>query len=237
MEIPNTNSNISKTLPINVIYNSLCSFIDSNIDQFPVFLKDAEIENKKFGLMKKETAEQEDDITSPFGRFFNYLNNKDFCFENQSKTLETNATTDIGIIAKKYSKHRLFCFVEAKRLPTPEGKNREKTEYVYYGSTSKQGGIERFKTEKHGGKEKFPFSFMLGYIQENNADYWFQEVNNWVGSQIKSSSNPDIIWNENDKLNQDPSFSKGAITKYYSTHSRRTLDEIKLVHYWIELVN
>ncbi len=92
-------------------------------------MKEAEKENKQYGLISKESLEQEDAITSSFGRFFNYLNNKDFYFENQSKTIGANATTDIGIIAKKYSKHRLCCFVEAKRLPTPEGKNREKTEY------------------------------------------------------------------------------------------------------------
>jgi len=236
MEIPNTNSNISKTLTINVIYNSLCLFMDNHIDQFPVFLKEAEIENKKNDLIKKEKFVQEDDITLRLSRFFNHCDSS-FYFENQSKTPETNATTDIGVLVKKPYSDRVICFIEAKRLPTPEGKNREKTEYAYYESTSKQGGIERFKTEKHGGKEKFTFSFMLAYIQENNAGYWFQEVNDWVDSQIELSSNPEIIWNEKDKLNQDLSFSKGAITKYYSTHSRRTLDEIKLVHYWIELVN
>jgi hypothetical protein len=236
MEIPNTNSNISNTLPVNVIYNTLCSFIDSNIEQFPSFLKTAEIENKEHLLLKKATIEQEDDITLRLGRYFNLLDSP-FYFENQTKTPETNATTDIGVLVKRPYSDCLICFVEAKRLPTPIGNNREETEYVYYDSPSKQGGIERFKTEKHGGAEKFSFSFMLGYIQEYNADYWLQQVDNWVENQKKMSSNSEINWSEKDKLSHDVYFSKNRITKYNSAHSRKTLEEIKLIHYWIDLTN
>jgi hypothetical protein len=233
MQKPQSNTVIQNSLPIGIVYEALFSLIDDNIEGLPAFLHETEVDNKSINLIKKEKFEQEDDITIPISRFFNFLDNTDFYFENQYKTPETNATTDIGIISKKYSKHRTICFVEAKRLPTPKAPGREQTEYVYYAS-SKLGGIERFKTEKHAGKEKLPFSIMLGYIQENTSQHWHSEVNQWIENQISVSSNIEIIWANQDKLIQDTTFQKVKIAKYNSTHSRKTLSDLKLIHYWID---
>lgn len=235
MQKPQPNTDTKEAPPLAVIYDFLCSLIDKNIEEFYPFLKEAELENKQAGRMNKDVLEQEDDITISFSRFFKNLGSE-FDFEYQSKTPETNATTDIGIIAKKYSKHRVVCFVEAKRLPTPPPRSkREETEYVYYKHKSKQGGIERFKTEKHAGKEKLSFSIILGYIQKETNEHWYSEVNKWIDGQITFSSNQEISWINQDKLTHDPTFQRNKVAKYRSTHSRRTLNDLKLLHYWIDL--
>lgn len=117
------------------------ALIDKNIELFPSFLKEAELEYIDNQLLKKNHLEQEDDLSLPFGRFFRNLNSQ-FDFEPQSKTPETNATTDIGVIAKKYSKHLVICFIEAKRLPTPPSSKRESCEYVCYRAKTKMGGLK-----------------------------------------------------------------------------------------------
>ncbi len=232
---PQTNTNNQESsLPLEGFYISLTALIDNNIEQFPPFLGEATRESKSIGEIKKDKFEQEDDITLRFGRFFRYLGSE-FDFESQSKTPEANATTDIGIIVPRFCKHRVICFVEAKRLPTPKDTKREETEYVYYKSTSKQGGIERFKTEKHAGQEKLNFSIMLGYIQEQTHSYWHTEVNKWIESQINTSSNSEINWANQDKLIHDTTFTKANITKYNSTHSRKNLKDIEMLHYWIDV--
>jgi hypothetical protein len=139
------------------------------------------------------------------------------------------------VISLKYSKHKCICFIEAKRLPTPDYKSSQETEYVCYKNSTKKGGIERFKTEDHGGKEKFPFSIMVAYIQKENATHWHNKVNEWIEEQITTSSNPQLSWFIEDQLIQNNSFSQNKITKYNSTHSRIKLDKIHLAHYWIDL--
>ncbi|TAE42479.1 MAG: hypothetical protein EAY66_00630 [Sphingobacteriales bacterium] len=235
MEKPHSNTIIANSLPFEEIYNCLINLIETNIEDFPAFFKDAENDYKLSpALIKKENIIQEDDTTVPFGRFFNFLENTGFYFENQYKTPETNATTDIGIIAKRYSKNRVICFVEAKRLPTPPSTKREQTEYVFYKNPIKQGGIERFKTEKHAGKEQLHFSIMLGYIREQTPQHWYTQVNKWIESQISISSNPEINWTNKDKLEHDTDFKKNKISKFTSEHSRKTLKDLKLIHYWID---
>ena len=76
---------------------------------------------------------------------------------------------------------------------------------------------------------------MIAYIQNENAIYWHKKVNEWIDDQIETSSNSKLSWFIEDKLIQNMSFSYTKITKYNSTHSRITLDKIKLTHYWIDL--
>lgn len=214
--------------PIDDIFNELYRFIDINIDDFKCFLLEYYKINKEAGNLLKDKIEQEDDITNPLVIFLNE-NSSFLYFQNQYKTLETNSTTDIGIF-KKFTKIP-FCFVEAKRLPTPLSNGRQETEYVCYNNSTKQGGIERFKTEKHGGKEKLNQSIMIGYIQENDFDFWYTKINSWINDKINLSPN----WEDEDKLIQNLNFNKSNVSKYNSTHSRIILPKIKLIHYLIDL--
>ncbi len=214
--------------PIDEIFNGLFKFLDAYINDFKDFLSEYYKVNKEAGIILKNKIEQEDDITNPLVVFLNE-NSSFFYFHNQFKSLESNSTTDIGIF-KKFTKIP-FCFVEAKRLPTPLSNGRQETEYVCYNDSTKQGGIERFKTEKHGGKEKLNQSIMLGYIQENNFAFWHSKINSWIDEKINLTSN----WQEEDKLIQNVSFVKSNVSMYNSIHSRSVLQKIKLTHYWIDL--
>lgn len=215
---------------------SVLSLIELNISNFPKELNSATSEYKEFDEIKKENLEQEDDITQILVRFLDDLNS-DFHFEFQTKTPEKMGGTDIGVL-RKYSKpkHIPFCIIEAKRLPTPSYSGSQKTEYVCYKDSTKQGGIERFKTNKHGNK--LPFSLMVGYIQQENPNHWHTKVNEWITEQIQKSSNESISWINEDMLIQDSTFKNdNVITKYTSEHLRSNDEKIKLYHYWINLIN
>ena len=86
-----------------------------------------------------------------------------------------------------------FFKIEVKRL-TNLGVARQK-EYVI-GRMGKEkykesGGIERFKKGIHGSKLKF--AGMIGYIQKEDFDYWFAEVNSWISDLINENG---TFWKE-----------------------------------------
>jgi hypothetical protein len=235
--IINSSFGIEKTPSLDVIYENLIQVFDENIHGFFKFKNDNEEVNKDL-LKRNNELKNEDDITNAFDSFLNFdipKNENKFHFKFQYKTIESNKSTDIGVISLKYSKHKCICFIEAKRLPTPVYKGSQETEYVCYKNSAKKGGIERFKTEDHGGKEKFPFSIIVAYIQKENAAHWQNKVNEWIEEQITAPSNPKLSWFIEDQLIQSQSFSQNKITKYNSTHSRINLDKINLTHYWIDL--
>jgi hypothetical protein len=231
-EKPVLNDNL---FPIDDLFYAVLHLIENNIVGFQDELKVAISEYKEHDEIEKENLEQEDDITIILRRFLNDLDSE-FDFEFQTKSPEKMGGTDIGIL-RKYSKprHIPFCIIEAKRLPTPiKGKKRQETEYVCYKNATKQGGIERFKTGKHGNK--LPLSIMVGYIQKENANHWFTKVNEWIAEQIQKSSNENIYWIDEHLLSMEVGFSSNSkLTKYKSIHSRINLEKIKLIHYWIDL--
>lgn len=222
---------------IDEIFLSVLNLIEVNLGAFPKELNVATSEYKEFDEIKKENLEQEDDITIILRRFLCDLDSP-FDFEFQTKTPEKMGGTDIGVL-RKYSKprHIPFCIIEAKRLPTPIYPGSQETEYVCYKNSTKQGGIERFKTGKHG--KKLPFSLMVGYIQKENANHWHSKVNEWITEQIQKSSNESISWINEDMLSKDLNFKDDSIiTKYISEHLKDgDSEKIKLYHYWIDLIN
>lgn len=225
------NDNLYK---IDELIQSAINLIDVNIPDFLPYFDNAINEYKNNSEMAKNTLEQEDDVSIILRRFLCDIDSE-FDFEFQTKTPEKNGGTDIGIL-RKYSKprHLPFCIIEAKRLPTPIYNGSQQTEYVCYKSSTKQGGIERFKTNRHGAK--LPQSLMIAYIQAEPPSFWFSKVNSWIDDEISFPSNSKIEWKDIEKLMQDNSFSKPKVTKYNSEHSRISNSNIKLSHYWIDLV-
>lgn len=237
MKPSSSTSGIENIPPIFPIYENLIALIDENINQFFQFKIDYESENKDL-IVKNMGLKKEDDITNAFDSFLNIeipKNENNFLFKFQANTIESTTSTDIGVISVTNNKYRCLCFIEAKRLPTPTYSGSQPTEYVCYKNVTKKGGIERFKTGDHGGKEKFPFSIMVGYIESENSKHWFSQINNWISEEIKISSNSEITWNEEDKLKVDHNFKQSKIGKYNSIHSKKDFTKIKLVHYLIEL--
>lgn len=201
----------------NDLYTLLCQFIDSVIDGFTFF--------------GDSTAE--DDITLDISRYLDGKMEESiqpiFKFSNQARR------ADIGVfIGRQYSSYnaRKFCWIEAKRLPTPNNVVRDEREYVFvdHSQFKKNGGIERFKLNKHG--EGLPVAIMFGYVQSNTFEYWEEKVNQWLqtySSMVRSYSNEKLV-RIGPKAN-----------RFQSTHLRidhkssKQLDDITIYHFWITL--
>jgi hypothetical protein len=219
-------SNISGNPPTSTpIYENLFDFIDDVLCDFKLSSKDAN------GNL--DTAENM--ITQDIEISLNeeaHIKDTIFAFQNQHQ--EKQATTDIGVYLRRG--HDFFCWIEAKRLPTPKENNRDEREYVIVSQIKENGkkvfrgngGIQRFKEGNHASK--LPYSIMIGYIQDNNSDYWLDKINCWIRQLINEDSS---FWNENDCLCEQKS---SKCNRYVSTHNRKKeLGAIMLHHFWIKL--
>lgn len=112
--------------------------------------------------------------------------------------------------------------VESKRLPSPSN-SREK-EYVI--GDKNNGGIERYKTEKHG-KGLFECG-LLGFIEQENSKHWLKAINNW----IKDLSKVDKNWNQDEILSEIESKTDFCILQ---SMAHRKNDDINLHHLWVKL--
>jgi len=192
--------------------------------------------------VKGELTTSEKALTDKLCKFLN-RNASAYPFFFQHENVENHASgrspqTDIGILSeselltigdRSYGEFDSFFSIEAKRLPTP-GQNRER-EYVI-GHDKPSGGIERFKKRIHG--KNLRYAAIIGYIQKENADYWFLKVNDWIGELITSVP---IEWNENDKLVKSQC-DVANLNKFTSMNLKEAIGEkevIKLFHFWINL--
>lgn len=203
----------------NNLYLLLCQFIDSVVD----------------GFTYHNVSTEENDITSDMSRFLDGKSEEYthpiFKFTNQAKR------ADIGVyFGRQYSSYNanLFCWIEAKRLPTPNSTRRDEREYVFVDHSQKQfkgnGGIERFKLNKHG--EGLPVAIMFGYVQSHTFEYWEEKVNQWL--RILSSILPSY---PNEAL-----LRMGAhANRFQSTHQRidyknkQQMHDITIYHFWIAI--
>jgi hypothetical protein len=118
--------------------------------------------------------------------------------------------------------------VEAKRLPS---QTFEK-EYVI-GKTN-NGGIERFKIEKHGkGLIKCG---MLGFIEKESFDFWHREINNWIEEQTKVDSN----WSKEELLGhitykQSTQLGSGESVEANAYFHSKVINANPLIlqHFWV----
>jgi hypothetical protein len=227
-EILNNTGNPPSSLPI---YEHLFSFIDDVLCNFQP------LNTTNTG----DVVTSEDDITQDLvgyledkQEFSNHIIAYSFKFENQSK--QGKNRTDIGVrLGRRYSDNRsLFCWIEAKRLPTPKEKNRDEREYVIVSQEKTNGkkifkgngGIQRFKENAHAFD--LPYSIIIGYIQEYDAEYWFKQINGWIKQLITENSS---FWSDSDYLSQKES-KKG--NQYQSIHTRKNNTPITLRHFWIK---
>lgn len=205
------------------VYDALFRFINDALPQFEPFSLDSK------GIIVKA----EDDITEDLSVFLDYEQEKksgQFKFVNQSKK------SDIGVkYGRGYTSYNRsnICWIEAKRLPTPDLNIRDEKEYVVIDKKKKgKGGIERFKENKHG--PNLPYSIMIGYIQDYSFDYWLQKINTW----IKDISEQDLFWSKGEVL-KPYTYTTPLNGRFISIHSRRSkkqvLQNIELRHFWISL--
>lgn len=113
---------------------------------------------------------------------------------------------------------------EAKILSTSLGKKREK-EYVI--GNKNNGGIERYKTEKHGkGLNKCG---LLGFVEEENFDYWNAIINNWI-TELSETDNSN--WKNDERLSlKEPDLDFCVLESV----AHRTNDDVHLTHLWINI--
>lgn len=165
----------------------------------------------------------EDDISQELVRVLNTSTpNTPFYFDKQHKNKRRrgSAFPDIGVCV---GNGPYFFHFEAKLFVR---------EYVY----GRTGGIERFKREIHGIEyinsvsHQFAYSGILGYMLNNDFEYWQKKVNSWIQSRIHAKT--DIEWTNQDKLNFDN--AKSRVAKLYSKNKTIT-SEIQLVHLWVDL--
>ena len=119
--------------------------------------------------------------------------------------------------------HFPLFIVEAKRLPAPD-KRREK-EYVV--GDKNNGGIERYKTQKHG--KNLNECGMLGFVEEETFHFWKQKINSWI---IEFSSLP-CSW-QTDEILMEIENGKD-FTILHSIAHRVSQNDIYLYHLWISL--
>ena len=211
--------------PADAIYQRLFNFIENVLLDFMVLSRD-----KDGNLVTSEDAITED--------LADYLDNKQESLQNDPNiafkfTNQSQQKTDIGVKFGRgyYTYNRNpFCWIEAKRLPTPKGgKNRDEREYVFVDKDrySGNGGIQRFKDCKHA--PKLPYSIMLGYIQDGNSvDFWFLKINQWIVELARINN----LWDNKDCLSR---CSTGEIDLFKSIHKRIDGSKIELQHFWIRL--
>lgn len=111
---------------------------------------------------------------------------------------------------------------EAKILPAPTI-DREK-EYVK-GATN-NGGIERFKTKKHGSG--MPEAALVAFILDDNHNDWHKKVNSWIDDLVFV----DHFWKKEEELDN---LVIQAHFSYTTSQAFTISDSVRLHHFWISL--
>jgi len=155
-------------------------------------------------------------------RHFDYPFNIDK--EYQDIYYRSDGFSDLYFYTNEEDKSNVSIFsIECKRLPAPE-KNREK-EYVI--GDKNNGGIERFKTEKHG--KGLAECGMIGFVEKENFDYWQQKINSWIIELSKNNTD----WNSNEilvEIEQTTDFMQ-----LNSIAQRAVSTNLTLYHLWINI--
>lgn len=202
----------------NELYAKLYNFIDSIID----------------GFIPPSNYIEEDDITLAMSI---YLDDKSEQSNNVFRFINQAKRTDIGVyIGRSYNPNQIkkMCWIEAKRLPTLKRSDRDEREYVFVdhsvGKFNGNGGVERFKLNKHGAG--LPVAIMFGYVQKETFAHWENKVNEWLG--IYSTTPP---FNQKEQLGR----IENQNNRFKSVHKRINKDEqpmpdITLYHFWIKIL-
>lgn len=112
---------------------------------------------------------------------------------------------------------------EVKMLSTSLGKKREKEYVIGY---KNNGGIERFKTGKHG--KALNECGLIGFVEKENYTHWKVTINNWIEDLAKV----DINWKNDELLSETESNNDFYFLK---SVAHRKSDNITLTHLWVML--
>lgn len=203
-----------------------------SISEIIDLMKQASIKFRTFlinGKSKKKKL-NEDDFTQDFVQLTTILIRKSgFSFNvnggYRDKTYLSKGISDFYFYPnEELGTHASFFSVESKRLPTPTPSKREK-EYVI--GDNKNGGIERYKIEKHG--KGLDECGMIGFMEKENFEYWLGKINSW----IMELSETEATWSNDELL-----FSEANQAEYCYLKSAAytfTRNRMKLHHFWIDI--
>ncbi|MEO9968137.1 MAG: hypothetical protein ABJF11_20260 [Reichenbachiella sp.] len=228
-----SNGALSDGVEIDASVKAVIEFIDTHFSDF----------SKK---VKGEISASEKALTDKLCKYFNRVaGSYPFYFHHENVEDHSSGKSpqiDIGTLSreeqitigdKNYNEFDSFFSIEAKRLPTP-GQNRER-EYLI-GHDKANGGIERFKKGIHG--KGLRYSAIIGYVQKEDFDFWFLQINDWIEELIRTSKGE---WIADDKLTKRGVQTDKQLTKFESDNIRVPVksgtDKIKLFHFWISLVD
>lgn len=147
-----------------------------------------------------------------------------------SPTVDVEAVTTTATVfeARSYSKEETLMAIEAKRLPSPPPRSRER-EYLT-GSNGNSGGVERMKLGIHG--RNAAAWTMLGYVQKYDFSSWQEKVNRWIDDLASTSE----LWESTEKLEV---VAQGVTTARYRSRNKRRCngrgDIIEIIHLWVLL--
>ena len=123
---------------------------------------------------------------------------------------------------EEFASTESFFDVEAKIL-TDRFPEKRKKEYVI--GDNRNGGIERFKIEKHG--KGLQQCGLLAFVEKSTSKYWFESINSW----ILELSSTDNHWNKHEVLKIEEDISDYLYST--STAQRISSDNVFLHHFWI----
>jgi hypothetical protein len=207
-----------KRLDYKKIIFKVIEFLDEHIEGFPQHLSNS--------FFDEENEKRINEMLSAYLNYcmsdFYIIDTFRFSFIKDTSIESSNYNPDIGVMLgnKMASTTNSFFHIECKRLPARAGHERE---YVQ----GKLGGIQRFKEGNHG--KGLNYSAMVGYIQSDSFEAWYEKVNSWIDELIQSENK--LHWQNGDKIMPR---SIENYQKYTSSHTRLLHKEpIILYHYWI----
>lgn len=136
----------------------------------------------------------------------------------------------VWITGREYNEYRTLLPIECKRLPTPNGKDRDEREYVF-SQFSSTGGIQRFKAGHHGAAHAR--AAMIGYVQDQCITHWRGQLEVWIDGLVAAAVHG---WSAEDKLDLITHHGSARLASLQSTHHRDAgLEPILIDHLWIEM--
>lgn len=136
----------------------------------------------------------------------------------------------ILINGRTYNEYQTLIPIECKRLPTPDGKERDAREYLI-SKFSSTGGVHRFKAGHHGSEHDR--AAMIGYVQAEGIAHWHKQLGAWI-----DTLEAELVdgWSSADKLDLTDHDKTKRLGSLASVHSRKLgLNPIQIDHLWIEM--
>jgi len=136
----------------------------------------------------------------------------------------------LWIAGREYSEYRTLLPIECKRLPTPNGKERDEREYLF-SRFSSVGGIQRFKAGHHGAAHAR--AAMIGYVQDRDITYWRTQIDGWIEGLVATTVQG---WSAGDRLDLVSHHGATRVASLQPNHQRDAgLEPILIDHLWIEM--